>query len=311
MRAHCDRHLANAFPSSCIEPVHTQGYCSYTVCVGRDVIIQFRPDAYKLNLIVTSAAKKVYDTMAPTTIFLQVLQPSGLLVYRMERLPGISLKELRSSSSLVSTQNIRDSRSHLSSDFAKLMARSWHGSKSLSLPTGTIGSSTRSRLETLCVELPERLRPISQSVLSRLPELEELPCVLTHGDLVPSNIMVDPRTGRLLGLVDWAEAEMLPFGVCLYGLDEILGEMTTHGFVFSEDADICRSIFWKTLVRLVPEVEDKLQAVLLARDLGILLWHGFAFDDGSIDRVVDEERDAVEVNYLDVLIGPKMFHARL
>jgi len=34
----------------------------------------------------------------------------------------------------------------------------------------------------------------------------EHPVVLTHGDLNEMNILVDPASGRITGVVDWAEA---------------------------------------------------------------------------------------------------------
>jgi hypothetical protein len=46
---------------------------------------------------------------------------------------------------------------------------------------------------------------------------------------------------------------------------------------------------------LVPEVETRLEDVRVTRDMGVLLWYGYAWDDGAIDRVVNEADDAVEV----------------
>lgn len=47
--------------------------------------------------------------------------------------------------------------------------------------------------------------------------------MLTHGGLLPANVALDAGSGALRGLVDWAEAEWLPFGVCLYGLEHLCG----------------------------------------------------------------------------------------
>ena len=56
-------------------------------------------------------------------------------------------------------------------------------------------------------------------------------------------ILVDPALCNLFGFVDWAEAERLPFGVCLYGLEEILGEMTPSGFLYRSDTAKLRYSF--------------------------------------------------------------------
>jgi len=142
-------------------------------------------------------------------------------------------------------------------------------------------------------------------VLEQLRLIYAAPWVLAHGDIVSSNIMLDPSTGRLFGLVDWAEAEVLPFGICLYGLEEILGYMTEAGFVYHEDAEQARSAFWMRLNEEIPDLsqKDRLTSINLSRKLGILLWHGFAFDDGAINRVVQDDRDQREICYLDALLG--------
>lgn len=116
--------------------------------------------------------------------------------------------------------------------------------------------------------------------------------------------MLDSVTGRLVGLVDWAESEYLPFGVCLYGLEEILGELTPSGFVYHKDSGFLRELFWNELKKNIPELqEDIIENVLMARDLGILLWYGIAFDDGAVDRVVQEGRDVSEIQKLDEFLN--------
>jgi hypothetical protein len=115
--------------------------------------------------------------------------------------------------------------------------------------------------------------------------------------------MVSPYSGKLIGLLDWAEAEWLPFGVGMYGLEELLGEENKEGkFVYYPEAKQLRNLFWKELLLLIPELSrDSKTAALVkkAQRLGILLWHGIAFDDGKLDRVVEEGRDDQEIQRLD------------
>lgn len=120
---------------------------------------------------------------------------------------------------------------------------------------------------------------------------EGLPWVLTHGDLKGGNVLVevddcdgDGNGSRskleLTGLVDWAEAEYLPFGVGLYGLEELLGR-TEPGpggrsrFRYFSDAEELRAAFWEELEDAVPELRDPEMraAVENARLLGLLLWY--------------------------------------
>ena len=39
------------------------------------------------------------------------------------------------------------------------------------------------------------------------------PLVLTHSDLCELNIIVDPETGHINGIIDWANAKILPLAL--------------------------------------------------------------------------------------------------
>ncbi|SPQ22400.1 cfbc40a4-3bd3-4805-b172-c5698e3d5822 [Thermothielavioides terrestris] len=155
---------------------------------------------------------------------------------------------------------------------------------------------------------------------------DSLPWAVTHGDLVGAgvgNVMVemDRCSGgakdccagvvRLTGLVDWAEGEYLPFGVGLYGLEELLGRMVPvagtgrRRFEYYPCAERLRAAFWEELEAAVPElVEDAVlrARVEKARLLGLLLWYGIAFDDGALNRVVRPGRDDEELQKLDLFL---------
>jgi Ser/Thr protein kinase RdoA (MazF antagonist) len=49
--------------------------------------------------------------------------------------------------------------------------------------------------------------------------IDLVPWVLTHQDLSGMNILVDPDTGHITGVVDWADATLEPFSMVLWGLD--------------------------------------------------------------------------------------------
>jgi hypothetical protein len=172
--------------------------------------------------------------------------------------------------------------------------------------------------------LAPRFRPVVVDVLRDLERIEALPWVLTHGDVVSDNIMVEGNGGHhrgtgwwpgtLRGLLDWAESEYLPFGVGLYGAEELFGQSVPQWdgagqlqsrFAYYPEAGDLRRLFWQELEGAVPPLATDRElrgAVEQARLLGILLWHGFAFDDGKIDRVVQEGRDEGEVQRLDMFL---------
>ena len=301
-RLECYIFIEKLYPGRPISPASCQGYCSMTVFVGDDTVIQFRPHSYRLDLRITEAARQVYGIFAPETTYLATLPESGLAVYGMGRIEGISFNHFRASEALIAGSSY--CRMELCKDFAAFLAKSWHANRLEELPLGQVGKSLVTRLKSLSTDLPPRFQPAVRNVLRNLNRIEGLPWVLTHGDIVTANIMVHPSTGRLTGLVDWAEAERLPFGTCLYGLEEVLGEMTVAGFQYYGDAEELRALFWVELQRHVLDLEQKpvLDVVKLARELGILLWHGIAFDNGAIDRVVQEGRDIEEMQRLDAFL---------
>jgi hypothetical protein len=49
----------------------------------------------------------------------------------------------------------------------------------------------------------------------------------------------------------------------------------------------------------------------LAKTIGTLLWYGFAWDEGAIDRVVNTERDVEEFVYLDAFLDDTQDYASL
>ena len=273
-----------------------------TVFVGDDTVIQFRPASYRLDLRVTSAARDVYGRFAPDTEYVATHPGSGLLIYKLERIGGISFQDSRASCTV--PEKSKYIRARLCRDFALFLSKSWHESSIECLSLGTVGRSIHPRLMSLCEDLPVRFRTSARHILANLHRIEALPWVLTHGDIVAANIMVNPSSGALTGLVDWAEAEILPFGVCIYGLEEILGQLTPAGFQYRPDAQELRVLFWAELESNIPALRRShvQEAVKLARDLGVLLWHGIAFDDGAIDRVVQEDRDIEEIHRLEAFL---------
>ncbi|KAI0847949.1 hypothetical protein F5Y00DRAFT_253721 [Daldinia vernicosa] len=299
----CDTFVMTRY-SETARPAPFQGYCSYTVFVGEEIVVQFRPLAHKLDTSITNAACNIFGPLAPETEFLGELGSTGLYVFSMRRIPGVSLTDLRAETK---TLQAKSRREQIVRDFAHLQVTSWdHGiSHGDVREKRTVGSSLRWRMELMAKNLPSRFRGIARSVVADIPEIEALPWTLSHGDFLPSNIMVCPESGKLLGLLDWAEAEYLPFGVGMYGLQELLGEDKDGHFVYYPEAKHLRNLFWTELLSKIPELSQNSKRVALVRKaqiLGIFLWHGIAFDDGKLDRTVEEGKDDGEIERLDAFL---------
>jgi hypothetical protein len=296
-------------------------------------IVQIRPKQHALNIGITQVAKQTYPSLAPIIRQLDLKLPDGLCVYEMQRMPGTPLSRLLHRHQIVDS-SLRKNQERLVMSFAALIAQGWLShlkveSQSritradspmeeipdmLSRCMGRVGSSISNRLEKLSNELPDTLlRQRTKAISFRVQQMENYPVVLNHGDLIPSNILVHEDTWEITGLIDWAEAEYLPFGTCLYGLEHLLGyllrsansssstglnELTakdTTNFAYYDSAARLRGLFWSRLFEIVPEIKMRQDDVRVMRDLGVLLWYGYAWDDGAIERVVNERDDAVEV----------------
>ncbi|KAF9695607.1 hypothetical protein EKO04_006541 [Ascochyta lentis] len=281
----------------------------------RQFIVQLRPAQHAIGLDVARTASMTYSSFAPTVQFLDLGLSGGLYAYEMSKIEGIPMSRLQSRqwSIAVDTQKKQET---LIASFANVIAQGWpnflskkrrdsilrveppinEGQTIFSQCTGKVGSCTIRKLEKLVQDLPDVwLRERAQSTLKGLCEVEEYPIVLNHGDLIPSNVLTNEETWEITGLVDWAEAEFLPFGTCLYGLEHLLGFFDRSTFTYYDNAPKLRGYFWTSLFRLVPELRDREKDVRLMRDVGVLLWHGYAWDEGAIDRVVNEVDDYEEL----------------
>jgi hypothetical protein len=108
--------------------------------------------------------------------------------------------------------------------------------------------------------------------------------------------------GSLTGVIDWAETEILPFGLNLWGLENILCYMDAHGWHYLDRHTELRALFWDTFHGAVADdgtVLQKQGAIDLARRMGILFRYGFACSD-KMQREVAQD-DSSRMRYLDAL----------
>jgi hypothetical protein len=95
--------------------------------------------------------------------------------------------------------------------------------------------------------LPSRFASKLERVRKELPSVfKALPFVLSHGDLNVTNLLVNPKTGNIAGIFDWAESRILPFGFALYGLENLLGWMDSEGWHYYDRCRELESLFWQT-----------------------------------------------------------------
>ncbi|KAI6370924.1 hypothetical protein MCOR25_004057 [Pyricularia grisea] len=328
----CNDIARRRYPTEAIRPVPFQGGCSYSLLVGDSKVLQYRLGTDFLDLSIIKQARQVYADLVPNSEYLGPVEvvvlnpanPISMNLYVHDRIGGSSLAEYRNESQDKPPNRQYADREALVRNLARFVAKGCNQKVRHPPPSlGRVGSSLQHRLEMLRDRLPERFQPFARSSLDYLRETEStIPWVLTHGDVVPGNIMIDPQGPRISGVLDWAEAEWLPMGIQLYGLEEFLGESTGGDsstqypppmsvFRYFADVQTLREAFWEeidlcwtgTLTSTLREDLSK------CRVIGVLLWHGIAWDGGKLDRVVQEGIDDAEIQRLDLfLLGKEAPH---
>lgn len=141
-----------------------------------------------------------------------------------------------------------------------------------------LGLSYKKDMEQLLVSLPDRFLPVIEQTIDSLPPiLDLLPMVLLHKDFGSCNIIVDSKSCHLVGVIDWAEAQVGPFGLNLYSLQGFMAKLhLKNGWIRYHDYDSLHKTFWETLRSEVPDMSDEqVEAVKAAMVLGQLLSRGF------------------------------------
>lgn len=159
----------------------------------------------------------------------------------------------------------------------------------------------QSSFDLLARNLPSRFAANLERVREELPSLfKVLPFVLSHGDLNMMNLLVNPKTGNITGIVDWAEARILPFGFALYGLEHLLGWMDSEGWHYYDRYCELESLFWQTFREEAHNFSDAdLYLISAARMAGFFYHYGFNFDTKGEIQSVRMDRPDGSLAYLD------------
>ncbi|KYK53954.1 hypothetical protein DCS_05903 [Drechmeria coniospora] len=316
-RTACDA-KARELAGDTIVPVDVQGVCSYSVYAGPELeyVVQFRLESLALKTEVTSQLNEVYGSLAPQVSFEgKVGEGEGepLCVYLMSRVRGVTHLDLILAHGFPenSPENLAR-RKNLIGDVAHFMALSWKAPRRVSLEYRSNLRRTYVRdLQALYSALPSRFQPIIQACIDSMDNILSLPMVLLHRDFGSCNIMVHEVTCHLVGVIDWAEAEVCPFGLNLHSLQSLTGKLHLHnGWTRFEDYNILQDVFWHRFKQEVGGMsDDKLRTVKLARALGVLLSSGFTSrlaNEPEPVPISDDERGRYNMMSLDgFLIHPQ------
>lgn len=131
--------------------------------------------------------------------------------------------------------------------------------------------------------------------------------VLIHKDFGVCNILVDDATFNLVGVIDWAEAEIGPFGTNLHSLQALAAHLhLKNGWARYYDYDDLQDTFWGTFRDEVGGLSDEtVETIKAARVLGQILSRGFTSRLANMPEAVpikDDETGRYNMLYLDGLL---------
>lgn len=293
-RDECDRAAAEITGEN-VEPVQLQGAFSYTVA-SRESIVQFRAPESLLDTEKTTLAREIYGKIVPSCTSKGMI--GSLTIYRIDKAPGITYIEAPSKSLSDTAWQERTV-----SDLARFFAISWINQLGDDHCSQTSMSTIQTKLDTLQAHLPSRFTALIADLREKVSAifLPTYHIVLGHGDLCEMNMIVDPDVGGITGIIDWAEAEVLPFGLSLWGLRNLLGWMDSSGWHYHANASRLESLFWDVFYESVGGVSDEQRhAIRIAERVGILLRYGFSWDDGKFERPITEQDSSMR--YLDAFL---------
>ncbi|KAJ5741046.1 hypothetical protein N7493_000918 [Penicillium malachiteum] len=277
-----------------------QGVCSYTVTAGpnKSKVFQFRDENSIIDMGNITLAKKIHPEFVASCKYLGTigeLQP--VYIYEMEHLPGTAQIMARIPPDDMSRQ------CNTVKDFARFFAQSWNNDiQPSSDEIATLLKEFQSNFDLLARDLPSRFALNLEMVRKELPSLfsKSLPFVLSHGDLNMMNLLVNPQTGNITGIVDWAESRILPFGFVLYGLENLLGRMDSEGWHYYDHHHELESLFWHTFRDEAHDFSDAdFHFVRAARMAGLFYHYGFTFDTKGVVQSVRMDQPNGSLAYLD------------
>ncbi|PYH34414.1 uncharacterized protein BO87DRAFT_358247 [Aspergillus neoniger CBS 115656] len=301
-----------------IVPVAVQGVCSYTVYAGPndEFVVQFRLKSSRLSMETVNLARAIYGEFAPEVITRgqigkELVGKEALHIYVMDRIQGISYLDFILAHNNQFPENSAEFsswRENLVIDCASFFALSWKSPQIVDQSyRDSLYHQYKSELELLLISLPDRFRPLIQKSISSLPAIFSLPMVLLHRDFGVCNIMVNETTCNLVGVVDWAEAEVAPFGLNLHSHQRLISKVHLKGgWMRYDDYVTLEDIFWSKFKKEAGGLSDEeIKTIEAARIVGLLLSRGFTSRLSKTTEAVpirDDEKGAYNMRDLDGLL---------
>ncbi|EIN13007.1 hypothetical protein PUNSTDRAFT_98024 [Punctularia strigosozonata HHB-11173 SS5] len=295
----CDQR-AEQLAGTSVRPTPVQGADSYTVVSDDETcVVQFRASDSVMDMDLIDCVEKAYTGFTPSHCWAGNL--GQLYVYTMNNVGGIAMYLARDRLNENNFSLLR----HAVSDFARFFASAWHNTpSSMQCPSrSSLLNEYSSDLSKLRQGLPTRFHLTLDYLIPMLPRLlaNDWPLVPNHADLLENNIHVSMQTGRLMGICDWKDAVIGPFGMSLGGLEAMLGIRTVEeSWRYHPNQQELRDLFWETFYHAMGEVtKEQRELIEVARLVGLFLENGLQWTEDGFEAITDESNH--DLRYLEAV----------
>ncbi|KZT33426.1 hypothetical protein SISSUDRAFT_993059 [Sistotremastrum suecicum HHB10207 ss-3] len=123
--------------------------------------------------------------------------------------------------------------------------------------------------------LPQDLRIRVENMLANVDSLKELPLALCHIDINKMNILVNPDTLEVTGLIDWEAAALLPLGMSAWCIRYLTVPIHRRQDEILEKSWPVTQAFWAAFFAAIPHNLQHLKSTfLLSAQIGFVLLNG-------------------------------------
>ncbi|KAF3072516.1 hypothetical protein CFAM422_005394 [Trichoderma lentiforme] len=280
-----------------VHPTAVQGGCSYTVVTeGGSLVVQFRRSDSALDLDFLQDIEQAYKGFVPHHE--SVGKIGKVHIYRMNNVGGVAMylarDQLHANGCLLLRKTLQD--------YARFFSSAWWNTPQTmkDADRGELLQTYDAQLSVLESGLPNRFHQTLNKVKSRLPELfaGDWPMIPNHIDLQENSIHVDTNSGSLVGICDWKETEVSPFGMSLGVLEAMLGiRRVNGGYTYLPNQQALRDVFWAAFKKMMKGYDDRVQ---VARIVGLFLDNGFQHDEDG--NTVPAQEGTDDLIFLDAVI---------
>ncbi|KAK8075760.1 hypothetical protein PG997_010423 [Apiospora hydei] len=242
--------------SDCDAKAAALGHWSYTVVAGSPEqarIVQFRAAKSKLDMTIMDLAASVHPDLVPKCSYHGLIgdDASPLHVYVMDKREGLCAFESRDSS-------VEGGASVCGS----------------AVPDGAFFAEAWKKPQQVTPAAAEKMRQDIDADLNCLAQS------------LPERFLATVKQVRadLTGIIDWAEADISPFGLSVWGLESILGYSRKRVWYAYDNAEQLRAEFWRVFEAEAGTAvlsDEVRHAIKVARMAGMLLAWCFEYEPGA------------------------------